>query len=63
MKPTKKAKKVKVTYTKTASYYSGYTCPTCKVTFTGGGPEKNVLRFLCECGQELIVDNKVNKSA
>lgn len=55
---TKKAKKVKVKYTETKSYYSEYKCPSCNVTFMNSGPRKNVLKFICECGQVLIVDNE-----
>ena len=56
-KPTKKAKRVVVDYEKTTTveYISQYTCPCCKVNYRGYGPNKNVTRFLCKCGQELIV--------
>ena len=56
---TKRAKKVTVKHIQTEGYYTEYTCPSCNITFKGGGPDKNVLRFVCKgCGQELIVDNK-----
>lgn len=29
-----------------------------KTTFSGMGPRQNVIRFICECGQELIVGKK-----
>ena len=55
-KITKRAKKVKVEFKKTESYYSEYTCPSCNTTFIGGHVDKNVVRFRCGCGQELIVE-------
>jgi hypothetical protein len=57
MKITKKPKKVKIEYRKMESYYSCYVCPTCHIGYEGNGPNKNVKRFICDCGQELIVDN------
>lgn len=55
MKCTKKAKPVDVKFIETSQYYAEYTCPTCKVTYCGGGPYKNTIRFKCECGQELVI--------
>ena len=55
MKVTKKPKRVKVSKRVVQRYTSCYTCPTCKVTYEGGGPASNVVRFVCQCGQELIV--------
>jgi len=57
MKVTKKAKKTKVTFHKTESYYSSYSCPTCGINLTGAGIRKNVVSFRCECGQVLVIDN------
>lgn len=51
---TKRPKKVAVTYKKTESYYAKYACPSCHTIFVGSGPDKNVIRFRCQCGQELI---------
>ena len=55
---TKRAKKVSVKYKKVieTAIYSEYKCPSCKVNFQGYGPRANVIRFRCECGQELIVE-------
>jgi len=58
MKPTKRPKRVKITYEKFKSELAVFICPSCKTEFRGFGPRKNVTRFVCECGQELIVDNK-----
>ena len=57
MKITKKAKSVKVRYieVKEISYIPEYQCPTCRTVYKGFGPARNVTRFICECGQELIV--------
>jgi hypothetical protein len=57
MKPTKKAKRVKVTFYKTEAYSSEYYCPTCCTIFSGAGVRKNVVSFKCQCEQLLIVDN------
>lgn len=56
IKPTKKAKKVTVIYKTTEAYISEYTCPTCRVTFVNSGPDKNVIKFYCSCGQILEKD-------
>ena len=56
MSLTKRPKRVKITYEEIISYSSKYICPTCKTHFHGFGPAKNVTRFICKCGQELIVD-------
>ena len=53
---TKKPKKVKVKYNKMVSYCSEYACPSCKTIFIGTGIKKNIIRFKCDCGQELIVE-------
>jgi len=59
MKITKRPKKVKVLYIKNESYHTEYTCPSCYVTFVGAGLQKNVLSFVCDCGQVLKVDKNV----
>lgn len=38
---------------------SSYTCPSCHIEFVGCGPDKSTTRFICECGQELIVRNRM----
>lgn len=55
-KPTKKAKKVDLKLKEVKSYISAYRCPTCGIEFMGCGIKKNVLRFVCDCGQELKVN-------
>jgi hypothetical protein len=55
MKITKRPKRVRVKYRPVQNTISEYTCPSCKVCYVGGGPAKNVTRFVCDCGQELIV--------
>jgi hypothetical protein len=52
---TKKPKKVAIIYKTVISYQSTYLCPSCHTTFLGAGIAKNILRFKCDCGQELIV--------
>lgn len=56
MKPTKKPKRVKLHIRRVDAYVSSYKCPTCRIQYEGGGPKNNVIRFRCQCGQELIVD-------
>lgn len=57
MSKTKKAKMVSVSWVETKSYYAKYICPSCHTEYHGGGVNKSTLRFRCECGQELIVEN------
>lgn len=57
MKPTKKPKKVRVEWYESTCFTSEYTCPSCRNVFDGFVGSKNVLRFRCRCGQELIVEN------
>lgn len=52
---TKRPKRVTVRYVKVESYIAEYACPACCVIFKGCGPSKNTTRFICTCGQELIV--------
>jgi len=51
---TKKPKKVQVRYKVIEVTESIYTCPSCSVTFRGW-VSGNATRFICKCGQELIV--------
>ena len=60
-KVTKRPKRVTVKYEEVIAIISKYTCPSCYVSFVGGGPDKNVTRFVCTCGQELIVDKRTIK--
>lgn len=57
MKPTKKAKKVRIEYEQVVNYLASYHCPSCKIIYKGNGPWRGVVRFRCGCGQELIVEN------
>ena len=56
MRVTKKAKKIIVSRIKFESHYMKWTCPACKVEFHSNALQDNVLRFKCDCGQELIVE-------
>jgi predicted RNA-binding Zn-ribbon protein involved in translation (DUF1610 family) len=55
VKATKKPKYIEVRRQVIEAYITSYQCPSCKVIFEGGGPARNVVRFRCSCGQELIV--------
>ena len=48
-------KRTKVQYITVQNYYARYTCPGCKVEFQEA-MDKRITRFLCTCGQEIIVD-------
>ena len=54
----KRPKTVKVFFRESVGYYAEYTCPACKTTFMGAGVTSATTRFLCDCGQELIVDRQ-----
>lgn len=59
--PTKYAKPVDIIdhpYT-VVEIRSEYQCPCCKTVFYNGGPNKRVKVFVCECGQELKVRNRL----
>ena len=60
MKVTKRPKRVSVRHREITRTIAEYTCPTCNVQFVGNGPMKNVIRFVCDCGQELIVNREAN---
>jgi hypothetical protein len=57
-KVTKRPKKTKVKYKEFTTTYLRvyYQCPTCHTCFESDFPSKRVTRFICSCGQELIVD-------
>lgn len=57
-KRTKKPKSVKVDYKEYKHEVSSYTCPSCAIEYIGAGLSRNVTRFKCECGQELIVESE-----
>ena len=56
MKKTKKPKRVKIEYREVISEVAEYTCPVCRTLFIGAGIKRNITRFKCDCGQELIVE-------
>ena len=56
MKIILKPKKVTVVYKEVLNIISEYTCPTCHITFVGFVQEGTV-KFICHCGQVLIVEN------
>jgi hypothetical protein len=60
MKITKRPKRVSIECEKVDAYIASYRCPSCMVIFKGGGPNRNVKRFICNCGQELIIDKFIN---
>lgn len=57
---TKRPKTAVVEYRKVTKIeeISVYWCPACRAQYKGFGPARNVTRFKCECGQELIVKAK-----
>ena len=59
----KKPKKIKVTWNEFISHkiVPDYTCPFCKVNFHGADIAINVTRFICDCDNELIVENPLIK--
>ena len=63
MKYTKRAKSIPVFYReiKVVEEISEYICPTCCIAYVGAGLRKSVLRFKCECGQELIVKSRTKR--
>jgi len=56
-KITKRAKSVDVIVHEyvVTERVSSYVCPSCHKEYKGFGPNRRATRFLCECGQELIV--------
>lgn len=58
---TKKPKRVNVKWQKIEPVYyrSEYRCPACQRVIIGHLRDQHVTRFLCACGQELIVDKEV----
>ena len=63
MKVTKRAKSVDVNVEEFMELQriTSYLCPSCGTEYKGFGPKKNVTRFVCECGQELIVRKRTVK--
>ena len=62
-KITKKAKRVNVTWEEYTyiSHKSIYQCPSCYTNFHNTLQQRNITRFICDCGQELMVDEVINK--
>ena len=58
MAKTKRPKTVAVSSREVISHSESYTCPSCHTVFCGYGPAQNVTRFICSCGQELIVGER-----
>lgn len=61
MNPTKHVKTIDVIdhpYT-VQEIRTEYRCPCCMTTFYNGGPSKRVKVFVCDCGQELKVRNRL----
>jgi transcription initiation factor IIE alpha subunit len=56
MKPTKRAKKIDILARVIKTVCYNYHCPTCKTRFEFHWSMKKVIRFRCDCGQELIID-------
>jgi len=63
-KPTKNAKIAIVQWKeKTQTYYeSEYICPCCGTTYINTlSKSNNMTRFKCDCGQEIIIKDKIVK--
>lgn len=62
MKITKTPKKVIVTFQEREiiQIRSVYTCPTCYTTIVGH-VDGFATRFICSCGQELIVEKRTQR--
>ena len=60
---TKRPKRVTIYDTEVTiiEIHPEYTCPSCYREFQGFGPALYVTRFICDCGQELIVDKRIRK--
>ena len=52
---TKRAKEIEVFREKVYYYISQYTCPSCKIEYRNGSIPKNILVFMCNCGQKLKI--------
>lgn len=58
-KTTKKPKRVILIFTEIKSFICSYTCPSCRIKYAGTGFRKSkIIRFRCDCGQELIIDQE-----
>ena len=60
-KISKRPKNVNVYRRETVVYENFYTCPVCHVQYTGF-VSGNTTRFMCQCGQELIVNRRMNEA-
>lgn len=65
MKISKNPKKVKLDFKKVIveTIHVSYKCPACMTTFNHHNSShfKNVSRFYCDCGQELITEKEEKK--
>lgn len=59
---TKRAKSVEVfdLIQQVETHTPKYTCPTCRSTTIGWCCGRDVTRFICECGQELIIKKRIS---
>ena len=58
----KRPRKVKVTFTKREAYVAEYDCPFCNTKYIGYAISKGITtRFICSCGNELIVEQDEGK--
>jgi len=63
-KPTKRAKSIEMfdRVVQVKETVASYTCPNCLVKYVGArGTGMNVTRFICECGQELIIRKRIER--
>jgi len=56
----KRPRKVKIDWIEYVHYQSKYDCPFCHTIFVGFVGNKSVTRFICQCGNELIVEQEQN---
>ena len=59
MKITKRPKGTIIRYSETKCYTSTYHCPSCRTVYSGYGIGQKVTRFICSCGQELRVVERI----
>ena len=52
-------KRTVVCHREVITYTSEYYCPKCRTQFFGADIGRDVTRFICRCGQELIVEKRV----
>ena len=54
---TPKHIKLKIEEYQVTCYKTEYDCPSCGVKYIGTiSPKGNIIKFTCDCGQELIID-------